>query len=224
MFEPTMKWHDLWCLQRLYPEVICEKCQQQFSRCEVSQQLVCQYCQHPIEQGNVCTDCQHWLTIYDESFLQQVAIYYYNEAFQAWIVDYKYHGDTRQAAVMLAVLNEYYRRYQAYQWIILPSSPKSLKQRGFIPAEYLLQQAKIPYDAPLVYAGDGKKQAKKTKIERLALTQPFALKSAAKLRDKVLIFDDVYTTGTTLIRAKEVLYHHGVKVCVSLTLARDLLE
>ncbi|MBK0347964.1 ComF family protein [Aerococcaceae bacterium zg-ZJ1578] len=223
VFEQTIKWNDLWSLKRIFPEVVCEKCQSQFERCDVSQQIICRYCQHPIEQGDSCLDCQHWLKLYDDNYLQQESIYYYNAAFQEWIIDYKYHGDTRQAAVMLAILNDYYHKYKDYQWIILPSSPKSLQQRGFIPAEYLLQQAKIPYTLLLNYKGDGKKQAKKNKQERLALEQPFELNLKAKLSKNILIFDDVYTTGTTLMRAKQLLFQHGVNHCMSLTLARDLL-
>ena len=62
---------------------------------------------------------------------------------------------------------------------------------------------------PFDYVGDGIKQASKSRQQRLVLGQVFALKEeilAHLSRGEWWLFDDVYTTGSTLLRAKSLLY------------------
>ncbi len=65
-------------------------------------------------------------------------------------------------------------------------------------------------------------QSEKSREERLQMTQPFELKvSKEKIRNqRVLLVDDVYTTGRTLFHAAELLYKNGAETVKSLTFAR----
>lgn len=106
----------------------------------------------------------------------------------------------------------------------MPSSPSNFAKRGFNPSEYLLKVCGIPYSQLFDYQGNCQSQAKKSRIERLSLSQVFQLREHDLNGDEILIFDDVYTTGATLIRAKECVIKKTNLSCRSLTLARDILE
>ena len=93
--------------------------------------------------------------------------------------------------------------------MVLPSSPASLAQRQFHATRQLLEVAGLKVACPFDYVGDGVKQASKSRQQRLALGQVFALKEevlAHLPRGEWWLFDDVYTTGSTLLRAKSLLY------------------
>lgn len=218
----TIKWAQLWQFKSIKAICVCTKCHEAFTPTKLTN--FCRYCLHPLEAGESCFDCQYWLTIYDASYLKHDAIYLYDEAFKAWITDYKYRNDVRQAWVMVESLIKYYQQYKQYDWTILPSSDKNMNKRGFNPSEYLLKCANIPYTRLFEYQGDNNSQAQKTKEERLRLSQVFALRETNLQGRKILIFDDVYTTGATLMKAKESLLNHQCEECYSLTLARDVMK
>ena len=63
-------------------------------------------------------------------------------------------------------------------------------------------------------------QSSKTREERLQSRQCFKLKDNVQLPPKILLIDDIYTTGSTLQLAKEILVEAGVKEIVTFSLAR----
>ena len=64
-------------------------------------------------------------------------------------------------------------------------------------------------------------QALKTRQDRLALQQPYqvALNQSVSGK-KIVLVDDVYTTGRTIYHGVELLYQFDVKEVVTFTLAR----
>lgn len=215
-------WQDLWKLSSIQEKALCQTCQEQMET--KIEGVKCQYCQHPIGEGHTCLDCQIWLNRYGVEYLKQEAIFTYNEYFKSWIKTYKYLGDIRQARAMIVYLQDYYQKYKDYTWTYLPSSPKNLKRRGFNPSQEILEKSGIPYVSLFEYVGDGESQARKSRSERLNMSTVFVLKENSLKVKKILIFDDVYTTGTTLMRAKEVLFVAGAEEVKSLTLARDMMK
>lgn len=201
---------------------LCDGCWALFNTCDPGSG--CRFCQHPIPAGtDMCQDCQDWCDRGKEAFLSNQAIFYYNQAFRKWISNYKYQGDTRLASVMQRPLKQVYRAYRDYTWTYLPSSPKNLAKRGFTPVQLVLEGAGINTCQIFLYCGDNQAQAKKTKSQRLQLGPVFGLKEGVKIDQKILIVDDVYTTGATLIQAKQCLMQAGVKTVKSLTFARDVM-
>ena len=178
-----------------------------------------------------CHDCYHWRERYPDLPLVHRPLFHYNDFLREWLYRYKYQGDLRAARLMIAPLERVYQDYQQYQWLVIPSAPASLAWRHFHPMGYLLDQAGIPYQPWLIYQGDGQRQAHKTRRERLLLGQSFALSETGRqflaqdLSPRCLIFDDLYTTGATLIQAKRCLHAYRSDLdLVTLSLARDNLE
>lgn len=180
----------------------------------------------------MCFDCVRWLAQYPLSYLKHESLFDYNESFREWLYRYKYQADQRQRAVVSQSLRDGYKQWSSYQWLVLPSSSKSLEERGFHATASLLDEAEIPYQMPFVYIGDGQKQAKKNRKDRVLMQQPFKLMEPELFQPSAkhwLIFDDVYTTGTTLLKAKTILYENWEKRgypqkdldVMSLSLARE---
>ena len=64
-------------------------------------------------------------------------------------------------------------------------------------------------------------QSHKSRQERLATPQPFGYCGPADLeRKNILLVDDIYTTGSTLYHARELLLAHNCGCVRSVTLAR----
>lgn len=179
----------------------------------------------------LCFDCVRWLRQFPFELLKHDAVLEYSDIFREWLYRYKYQGDYRLREVLAEPLKAAYRQYGDYQWLVLPSSPNSLRERGFHATAGLLEVASIPFVAPFAYVGDGCKQTQKKRLDRIQLNQPFAIsdENFQTLSRKILIFDDVYTTGATLLSAKAILAEkdqvNGLNtdeiVIVSLSLSRD---
>lgn len=220
--DREISWVDLWKLEPLNDRKICRVCQKKFESGLEGKQ--CIYCQHHIKEGSVCFDCHFWKRQYGEDYLKQESIFIYHDTFKSWIKMYKYLGDIRQAQVMVEYVRFYYKKYQDYVWTHLPSSPQNLIIRGFNPVREILDQSKIPYQSLFDYVGNGENQAKKSRKERMKNANTFSLKGDNLNVRRVLLFDDVYTTGATLIHAKQLLFSSGVEEVMSLTLARDIMS
>ena len=179
------------------------------------------------EAGPCCFDCLHWLESVPLELMNHRALFDYNDATKDWIGRYKYQADSRLAHVMKKSLQVAYQDYKHYRWVILPSSPVSLMRRRFHPVAYLLDLANIPYLIPFDYTGDGVKQADKSKTERLKLVESYRLNDQVGnlIGQDILIFDDVYTTGATMMQAKRLIHSvKGVGEIISLSIGRDQLN
>lgn len=221
--------------------LLCETCQAQWQHLDDTH-LLCWGCSrylhetddiyeqpHRRDDLTYCFDCIRWLERYDARFIHHQSIYQYNEAFREWLYRYKFQADFRQGWLVSEALASSYQQQQAYQWLVLASSPASMQMRGFHATSLLLDMADIPHQSPFTYIGDNQKQSSKTRQARLQLKQAFAIDDTASLVDRpYLIFDDVYTTGATMLLAKQILFDalkarfpESEPVIESISLGRD---
>ena len=135
---------------------------------------------------------------------------------------FKFVGDTRVMALVIKELRKELLKYQKSGFVLcpLPSSSTSLKKREFETIPTLLKQCQVSTASLLEHIGSGKKQSEKTRQERLQLKQPFKIKESVVIPKKVLLVDDVYTTGATIHLAAKALKEMGVEEVESLTLFR----
>ena len=100
----------------------------------------------------------------------------------------------------------------------IPMHPQKLIERTFSHIDELLIAANIPYKH-LLEKTTIDTQSKKTREERINTPQLFRV--IRKIDPKhYVVFDDIYTTGTTIEHAKKALLEAGAKSVTSLTLIR----
>ena len=189
---------------------ICRECQQLFHSLE--KEPICPGCGRLMEDATLCYDCIRWKEI-DSYFPMNQALYVYDEQAKEFMERYKFVGDCAVAFLIKEDLKRVLKKYikQGYTICPLPTSKQSLEKREFESVEYLLELSKIPYQQLFQHIGKGKKQSEKTREERMKLQQPFVLKEEIPLPNKILLFDDIYTTGKTIRLAAKLLQDKGIE-------------
>lgn len=78
---------------------------------------------------------------------------------------------------------------------------------------------KLPFQE-LFIKTDNLQQSSLSRTERLKTNNTFHLVRTDKLPDKILLVDDIYTTGATLVHASKFLKAAGVKSVQTFSLCR----
>ncbi|SES30298.1 ComF family protein [Salipaludibacillus aurantiacus] len=174
----------------------------------------------------LCLDCKRWKDtgIWADHPLQHRALYVYNAHLQEVIARYKYRGDAKLSELFSGKLKKLTRSLGKIDTVtVIPLQEERLWERGFNQAELLAES--FPVQHVLERTSSSDKQSKRDRSGRIAaLKGAFSLSSAARQTDwqdkRVLIVDDIYTTGATLRAAAEVFYTEGASHVFTVTVAR----
>ena len=191
----------------------CDACFEKFQRISV------QHCPKCYRDGicEVCMDCQVWIEKGKE--VCHKSCFVYNEAMKDLFSQYKFQGDYALYSVFAEVLQKELKVYRDYVLVPIPVSAEKYQTRGFNQVTALLEGTKLPF-REILEKYDTIAQSSKTREERLQSQQCFKVKDNVQVPTKVLLIDDIYTTGSTLQLAKEILVEAGVKEIVTFSLAR----
>ena len=226
----NLKFIDLLLLQRSY-ENICQECSATFIKISDTHCPTC-YKEGVIES---CIDCSYWKKQNKE--VTHKSIFRYNQAMKDFFRRYKFQGDYLLRKVFAPVLKKELHNYKDYkvatrmtynrgqgdETTTLDEKPLRLvlkfKKRGFNQVEGLLEAAKIPYQ-DLLNKKDSETQSSKNREGRLQNVGNFTIKENSEIPSKILLIDDIYTTGATLQYAKRSLLENGAKEIMTFSLAR----
>lgn len=153
--------------------------------------------------------------------------YYHNTVLRASIVDFKYHGMYGLSTVFGQCLAKILQQQQ-YDWIIpTPMHLKRLRERGYNQTELMAKQLHIPLLPVLQKTRPTTPQAQLNRTKRLSNvvnTLSYNKKLASRLFGrKVLLIDDVYTTGSTMAASRALLYQLGCSRVDGAVIAWDKL-
>ncbi len=137
----------------------------------------------------------------------------YDGLMKEWLLKYKEQCDVELAKCFLFRYSTLLKSIaKSYVIVPLPSSPKKVEERGFSHLCMMLDVYKIPYLDALTKKSDlVQKEAsasERTKTSSIVLKDGMSEKLCKK---KILLFDDVVTTGSTLKEAAAVLRNSGCK-------------
>jgi len=203
-------------------EYVCSAC---FAKIKYLESFSCFFCHEENLSAGVCLACQQKYNID-----QAVAVAPYKNNLAGQMVEnlkYNYIEELAEKLAALVITQikdlELGKRISEYTLVPIPLHKKRLAERGFNQAEKISQIIAEKYDLPLALdllkrVKNTYQQAKLTREQRLVnLNNAFSLNLNKKLPEKIILFDDVFTTGATLSQAAKVLKKAGVKKVIALT-------
>lgn len=210
-FHRQISLNFIFSFQTCKENFICEKCQQRFVK--IDKKKSCSGCGRLQEENKYCGDCLKWQQLYPILSLNHQAIFFYNDAGREFMKQYKFQGDLKLASIFSETLKDYLKPYsKTHILTTIPTSQTSFQNRGFHAVDLLLDYAGINYQTLLTVKKETGLQSSKKRAERLLSDQPFGIKSElhrGELKQGILIIDDVYTTGRTLLHARERLEEYA---------------
>lgn len=211
-------------LNLIYPPVcgICGK---------INKKYLCKRCEISLKPYtiNKIVSCENNPKIY---YNYQIKILKYDGIIRSKIIEYKFKEKAYLYKTLeKIILNEkkIYSFLKKYDIIIpIPLYRKRKWERGYnqteLIAKELAKDLKLTLESKILKKiRDTKKQSTLTKTERTKNVKgAFDLNDIAKLKDKkVILFDDIYTTGSTLNECSKLLRKAEVKEISILTIAVD---
>lgn len=145
------------------------------------------------------------------------ALYSYNEAMKSYLHQYKFLQDVALAQIFSTNLHEAFEGKESIV-VPIPMHREKLVQRTFAQVDELLKSAGIPFHHLLTKTVKTE-QGKKTRKERLEAAPLFEVTTTIESRDYIL-FDDIYTTGTTIHHAAKLLKDTGATRVEAITLIK----
>lgn len=207
-----------------FPEsIICKECSDKLE--PLKESTTCSGCCRKQAEATFCEDCKKWQRMYPEYLFQHIALYRYNDEMKQWLERYKFKGDVRLGRAFTEELKATLHPFLREKWLVspIPVQQKRLNERGFNQVEEILKYAAIPYELLLFNMTSGQKQSEKDRKSRMTSPQPFQLIDNKKLaiqNKRIVLVDDVYTTGRTLFHAAEVLLENGAAKVQTISIAR----
>ena len=191
----------------------CSTCYQNFER--ISEE----HCPRCFRDGksDLCTDCQKWEE--EGNQVQHQSLFTYNEAMKTYFGQYKFQGDYALRFVFAKATKKAVKMFREHAIVPIPVSIEKFQVRGFNQVQGILDAANLSY-RNILEKKDTLAQSSKTREERLQTQQAFKINNGVDLPDKILLVDDIYTTGKTLQLAKQILLEAGVKEVLSFSIAR----
>ena len=194
-------------------EYSCVSCKNQFKKLSKER---CQNCNKELHR-DTCIDCKLWMK---KGYIpKHLAIYHYEENMKDYFSRYKFMGDYCLRKIFQKDIRNNLKPFlkKGYAIVPVPLSEERLVERGFNQVEGLIEG--IPYQ-DIFEKRDIEKQSSKTREERLSQDNAFCLKKGIDVPDKIIIVDDIYTTGSTLYQMVQLLEGIGIKEVLTFSLAR----
>jgi competence protein ComFC len=221
---PIIGWTALFTPEK--EKWICPICEGKLEKISGETCRICSRPFHSIDEqfrnGDLCHDCVRWEGDSEWSgFLDKnESIFQYNDFLKDVIARFKFRGDYLLSKVFAESIKDRLATIEANLFVPIPLSNERLYERGFNQAEAILVEAGF-FPTNLLTRIHAEKQSKKTRSERIQHPQVFQIFDEINLEGKkIVLVDDIYTTGSTLRHAAKLLKTAGADYIQSVTLAR----
>ncbi len=211
-------------IEYIYPSV-CGMCD------EINENYLCTRCKEKLKGYliNKIEKCKNDKSVYYD---YKIKILKYENIIREKIIEYKFNEKTYMYSTLeKIILNDekicsFLKKYDII--IPVPLYPKKKLERGYnqteLIAKKIAKDLQIKVDTKLLKKIiDTRKQSTLTKQERKSnVKDAFKLKSSKKIEGKkVILFDDIYTTGSTMNECSRIIKKSGAKEIAILTIAVD---
>lgn len=171
-----------------------------------------------IKQDSIlCGECKAQLKLIHQSTtlgkMKLTMLYEYNDFLENMIYQFKEGRDVALKNVFFHdFIKEINDKYRHYTIVLMPSSETKIKERGFIPVQEMLANVKLPIIQPF-YKLLNHKQSLQSYENRAYISQVIKRNFNVKIpKTKLLLIDDVCTSGSTLQCAYNLLAQHTYKI------------
>lgn len=217
-YQINLGW--LFSFSPLVEKWICQECYSLLS--PLSKTQTCKGCGRK-SAVRLCQDCQKWKAKRKKLLYNKALYVYQNDLMKAYFERYKFLGDYYLRKVFQREFEHFiYRNFPAKEWqyVPIPVSKQTFAVRKFNQVTGLVEH--LPLKQYLSVKSETKEiQSHKNRFERLNTTQLFSCDAKLNLQlSKILLIDDIYTTGTTLYHAQKLMQQAGAQEIRSVTLAR----
>ncbi len=213
------------CDRVLYDRLICPRCAKKLT---YAVQPVCLSCGKPVENAaqEYCSDCSRKTHVFD----QGRAVWVYQGPMRQILYRYKYSNRRDYtdffAAEAARIYEPWIRRRRIEAVVPIPLSRKRRRTRGYNQAEVFAKQLSLllglPFYTKLLVRVRNTTPQKQLSVKERKNNLKNAFKIAGnvvKLK-RVLLVDDIYTTGSTMDAAARVLKQAGAAevycLCISI--------
>ena len=181
------------------------------------------------ENEILCSDCLLKINRPDTPHLNgiHIASNYQDAVLKKALWMLKYQGVKQLAKPLAELIRErIWKKLETENWLVVPVplSKNKLRHRGYNQAELIAKELSDNVRADILFKKfHTKSQVEvKNKEERLAnIIGSFEIKNPEKIKGKkIILIDDVLTTGATMREAKKVLKQAGAKKVVGVVVAR----
>lgn len=220
-FDFNLEW--LMSFQKYSISKVCSRCNDSFE--EIKASNCCLGCGRKQNQQMMCLDCRQWKKRIRGELLDNKALYVYDQtAMRSFIEKYKFLGDYRLRLVFQNKFEKFISVNYDKDWLYvpIPIDEETMQIRGFNQIEGLTTNIPLTRVISMREKRGRIKQSHKNKKERMLTKQPFKIsEQISQLKKaKILLLDDIYTTGRTLYHARNLLMQHGAETVKSITLCR----
>lgn len=180
----------------------------------------CKKCSKPIEEGEYCQDCKS----YEKAFIQNYSVFLYTDVMRESVGRFKYSGRKEYANYyancMDEALKKIVKKWDVQGLVPVPLHESRMRKRGYnqslVLAREIGKKWGIPVLEDILYRE--KKTAPQKELdskERLENLKNAFLVSKNVIRlypslKRVIIIDDIYTTGSTMHFCTKALMEAGV--------------
>lgn len=197
------------------PLLVCEKCRGEIKYiCEPC----CKKCGKPlvVREQEYCYDCSRQ----EHEFTRGLSLWLYDKEVQKSIYNFKYNNKREYARIYINELTKYHREkiisWRAQCLIPVPVHKAKMRERGFNQAELLAKelgkQLELPVNDKLIIRCKETTPQKQlnSKERKNNLKKAFKISNNDVKLKKVILVDDIYTTGATIDSISAVLKNAGV--------------
>lgn len=226
-FSKHLQLGEIFSLNQGIENSCCPTCFLEISRLDMTQGNHCQYCKKQLinQKRNTCGDCSRWKKELAQFELKHSYLYEHNEKMKEYFKQLKFLGNIEMKDAFALDIHLQLKSFQEEKYIIIPIpiAKKRMLDRGFNQVESFLDSSNISYERLLHKKKQTKRQSELNRKERLATEQPFFItkRSGKKIyQQQVLLVDDVYTTGRTILHAYECLKPYKPREICSFSITR----